>query len=218
MNKRNVLMQSIYSQNADVICISEVLPKNVSIPVTNAEIKIPGYHCFNNLESKFCHRGVLIHVKDTLDATSFELSTDFAECTGCEVKFENENKNLMIFCVYRSPNNSDENDIKLNEFLQHLYRFGNKNLIITGDFNYPEIDWPNGDIPRNSEHKATKFFMNVQSALLFQKVTDFTHYRPNQNPTLIDLVLINNDNIISDIDHLAPLGKSDHQVLKFSFN
>ena len=28
----------------------------------------------------------------------------------------------------------------------------------------------------------------------------------------------NNNNMVSDIQHMAPLGKSDHQMLKFNFN
>ena len=37
------------------------------------------------------------------------------------------------------------------------------------------------------------------------------------NPHILDLVISNNDNVDS-IDHLAPLGKSDHSVLTISVN
>ena len=42
-----------------------------------------------------------------------------------------------------------------------------------------------------------------------------TRKREGQRPSLIDLVLVNDEEIISEIEHHSPLGKSDHDVLIF---
>ncbi|KAK3095343.1 hypothetical protein FSP39_013497 [Pinctada imbricata] len=43
-----------------------------------------------------------------------------------------------------------------------------------------------------------------------------TRDRVNQKPSLLDLVLTNDNNLITKLDHLSPLGSSDHCVLRFS--
>jgi hypothetical protein len=52
----------------------------------------------------------------------------------------------------------------------------------------------------------------LRDAYLLQYVTKPTRVRSSDNPHILDLVLSNID-IISDINYLSPLGKSDHSVL-----
>ena len=37
----------------------------------------------------------------------------------------------------------------------------------------------------------------------------------DQRPSLLDLILVNDDEMISNINHHSPLGRSDHEVLLF---
>ena len=46
-------------------------------------------------------------------------------------------------------------------------------------------------------------------------VTKPTRHREGQQSNLSDLVLVNDDQMISDITHFTKLGKSDHDVLLF---
>ena len=51
--------------------------------------------------------------------------------------------------------------------------------------------------------------------LLFEEfVSKPTRGRGSSQPTLIDLVLTNNPDIIDKVDHDDPLGKSDHSVVE----
>jgi len=50
---------------------------------------------------------------------------------------------------------------------------------------------------------------------LHQHVTYPTRARANQCPGILDLVLTNEENMLSDLQFMAPLGKSDHAVLLF---
>ena len=68
---------------------------------------------------------------------------------------------------------------------------------------------------KNDEHKSSKFLTCVQSNYLTQLVNTPTHYRGSQNPTLVDLILTNDDDFINDIKTYPPLGKSHHLLFSF---
>ena len=45
---------------------------------------------------------------------------------------------------------------------------------------------------------------------------DPTHYRGDQTPNVLDLIFSKEENMVTDLKHEAPLGKS-HQMLMFDF-
>ena len=90
-------------------------------------------------------------------------------------------------------------------------------LLIIGDFNYPTIDWEQLSTPHNINHCASKFLEIIQSSFLHQVVDSPTYHRPNQNPTLIDLIFSSNDHAVSNLYFHSPLGKSHHKILKFDY-
>ena len=122
---------------------------------------------------------------------------------------------MLIGCMYRSPNtSSEENNEKLFQLLKSSKMLQYSRICIVGDFNYPYVCWDGRwSGPRNND-----VIQHVHDAFLIQKVVKPTRRRINQNPTLDDWVLVNNDDLISDIVHLDPVGKSDHDTLLFQFN
>ena len=48
-----------------------------------------------------------------------------------------------------------------------------------------------------------------------QHILEPTPGRTGQDPRILDLVIINDPNIISEITYEVPLGKKDHACLKF---
>ena len=69
--------------------------------------------------------------------------------------------------------------------------FYKKKIVLVGDFNYPDIDWKNDTCDKNVNHKASKFLECVHKNYLSQLITEPTHYRGTQTPTLVDVVLTN---------------------------
>ena len=66
-----------------------------------------------------------------------------------------------------------------------------------GGFNYEKICW------------------NTWSTSLNESLIDFKFNKPtrgrvNQDPRVLDLILTNEDGMVTDIEHYSPLGKSDH--------
>ena len=81
-----------------------------------------------------------------------------------------------------------------------------------GDFNFPDAKWTEVTIQNNT---STKFIDSTRDALLTQKVIKPTRHRENQKSSMIDLIFVNEENLVSDINHECPVGLSDHEVLIF---
>ena len=88
--------------------------------------------------------------------------------------------------------------------------------IILGDFNLRGINWVTETSNVNENHIDTKFLEAVRDNYLFQHVKQVTRTRENQQDSLLDLILTNEENMIDNIRYLPPLGKSDHLVIQFS--
>jgi hypothetical protein len=92
-------------------------------------------------------------------------------------------------------------------------------LLICGDFNFPEITWM-GDVPaltRDPQGEAAKFLEAVNDSFLWQHVKLPTHHRQQQTANTLDLILTNEDKMVEQVSHEAPLGKSHHDCLLFNF-
>ena len=56
INKRDELYHSITWVKPEIICITEILPKNGSLPVDDCELQIQGFVCFTNNSKSLFHR------------------------------------------------------------------------------------------------------------------------------------------------------------------
>ena len=195
------------------MAFTEIKPKNTLYAYRKEDYIIPNFDLFTNNNSK---RGVAIYVDKALNACECEElnESDFQESVWCT--FENfEDGKVLLRCIYRSPNNStQENDEKLFQLLKSKYVTRFNKVVIMGDFNYPNVKW-NGIW---SGLKNNEILQKIHDAFLIQKVCNPTRRRLNQTPTMDDWILVSEDNLISNITHLDPLGKSDHDVLIFQLN
>nr|XP_047131475.1 uncharacterized protein LOC124810516 [Hydra vulgaris] len=115
----------------------------------------------------------------------------------CEI--QTKNSKLLITTFYRSPNSNEENDNYIN---QHITNLSEKyeNILIVGDFNYPDITWSNKkENPISHSSKSLKFIYSICNCFLTQHISKPTHFRKNQKPTTIDLIITSVENIISPI-------------------
>ncbi|CAC5385682.1 unnamed protein product [Mytilus coruscus] len=96
---------------------------------------------------------------------------------------------------------------------------GYSHILIMGDYNFPEINWDSWNSPGDSrESNKYKFLENLQENFLFQHVTRPTRWRGTNTPHTLDLILTNEEQMISNLEYQSPLGKSDHCTMKFDFN
>ena len=91
-------------------------------------------------------------------------------------------------------------------------------MLIVGDFNFKEIRWDVFDTSVNEDHVASIFFESIKDTYLIQHIKENTRYRSGNQPSLLDLILTNEEDMVSDLEYLPGLGKSDHVSLTFTYN
>ena len=197
----------------DIILVTEVSPKNMPDPIQEAELTIPGYDGYFQLH---IGRGVAIYIASALSATRVEFQPPFCNFIGCQIRLRN-NDTLLVGCIYRSPNSSQENSAALNDLLRNIALSSSyTHLLLAGDFNYPEIDWATMTCQKEMSHPASVFLETLRDCDLKQHIEEPTHYRPDCKPNVLDLVLTNEQELVEDIRFLPPIGKSHHLLLEFN--
>jgi hypothetical protein len=87
--------------------------------------------------------------------------------------------------------------------------------LICGDFNMPGVDWDTWTAHGEQAHNLVE---TLRDCYLFQHLDQPTRLRGTDNPSLLDLVLTNEENMLSETSYLAPLGNSDHAVITFNYH
>ena len=59
------------------------------------------------------------------------------------------------------------------------------------------------------------FLQTTQENLLIQFVHQATRFRKGHNSSTLDLILATEEDIVQDVQYLAPIGLSDHATLSF---
>ena len=161
------------------------MPKN---PTSNNN-NPPIFQDYDVIEDR-TGRGVMLVFKDSLEVKPIEdINRLFSPAIYFNVSNLSTYVNLAI--TYRSPNSSKEENDKINKQLIQASK-SLKDLIIFGDFNYPDIDWENMHCKKKDQHPAQIFLQNIIENNILQHVKEDTHHKPNCKPSLIDLVLSKN--------------------------
>ena len=204
-------MSIIEKDQPMIIALTEIKPKRI-YDFNISEYNIPCYTLFVNNKIK---RGVAIYAHVSLNAQLFNTINDsgFEESVWCQFSTLNNTK-VLLGCIYKSPNTTKQNVINLFSLLELANKSisNNDKICIMGDFHYPSIKW-NGNLTHDRDFE---FVEAIRDAYLYQVVTKPTRSRLGQTANITELVLVNDESFITEIDRCCPLGKSDHQLLKFS--
>ena len=215
-NKLSELKALVELHKPSIVCLTEIEPKikSKTSNIKESEIQIPNYSLFLNSNRK---RGIAMYIHQSMDPREcYDLNkkSDFEEYLFCEVSGSN-NEKILLGGFYRSPNSNTENN---NELLKLINIDQSKNydvVCVMGDFNYRNIRWDG----KYTNEKDQEFIEATRDALLTQKVRHPTrNLRLNQRSNILDLIFINDEELINDIVHEAPIGKSDHDTLIFQLN
>ncbi|MEW8545737.1 MAG: endonuclease/exonuclease/phosphatase family protein, partial [Candidatus Thiodiazotropha sp.] len=205
----------IYLQHhkPNIIGLVEINPKHFVLGVVSSFYQLGGYNSFfSDLDNG---RGVVLYCSADLNATAVEVS-EYEESVWCAVQLRGGDR-LLVGCIYRSPNSPHENTRKLKELLYGAVGKKYSHLLIMGDFNFREIDWSRQRSSANIEHSSTIFVETLRDLYLTQHVKECTRFRGNQIPSLLDLVITNEEKMVENLVYLPSFGKSDHVVLAFTF-
>ena len=84
-----------------------------------------------------------------------------------------------------------------------------------GDFNFPDIDYEQSLVKASPNASASRFFEETQDLFLIRHVRAATRFRERQEPSTLDYVFTDEDNLIERVNISSPLGKSDNAVLEW---
>lgn len=96
--------------------------------------------------------------------------------------------------VYTTAPSSDEEKHKvLNDLLCKTCTLGQNftHTLITGDFNFPDIEWTNWLVKTDC---SSDFLECLRDNYLCQLIDKPTRVRLNQDPSILDLLLVNDSN------------------------
>ena len=83
----------------------------------------------------------------------------FSPSLVCDIKLPGV-ENFVLSVVYRSPNSNEVQSDNLNKLISTICKnHGQNKIIITGDFNFPDIDWELDLSNKSEEHVSSKFFI-----------------------------------------------------------
>ena len=211
MNKRDELEKLIESldKKPHLIAVTEVKNK-AKREVRVSEFNLGGYEILVNDFGKNT-RGILVYVRSDILYSEVNMDNEFEEIVGMKLVLRNLQE-VWVGIVYRSPNSLPENNARLFEFIRKVSE-EHVRVVLIGDFNFPHINWNTWTVENGIEEK--KFLEVLRDTYMMQYVTEPTRFRSSDCPHILDLVLSNAD-IITDLEFLSPLGKSDHSVLTLS--
>ena len=215
LNKMEEFKTRFIEDKPDIVMITEVLPQNNRYDISKTELSLEGYDIFPENFPSANTRGILIYAKQELQATEITVNHEIKEVVSISINLVNNDK-LFVCCFYRSSSSSETNCVLLNDLLCNLSNIENSfsYILLTEYFNFPSIDW-NTWSARDSV--SQNFLECIRDCYLQQVIDQPTRYRLNQEPSLLDLILVNDRNCKRNLEFKDPLEHSDHCVLTFEF-
>ena len=222
MNKRDCLLVEIAGSEPDIMMITEVLPKAQTQPLSSAIFSFAGYRVYMNFNPETSNlgmqglRGICVYVKDHISCHP----VNFTIVHGMEMIWLSLSlkgrDSLQLGCVYRSPSSSLEaSTLALCKAVEDVQK-NSSHMLLVGDFNYPHLNWETMSSPAPADHPTHLFLNTLNDLFLVQHVTKPTRYRTGTEPSLLDLIISNEEGMVSHIEYLPGLSKSDHLLLRFT--
>ena len=197
-----------------IIAITETWCKD---SIGDAEICLQNYVLYRCDRRNTTGGGVLLYIHDSLQSVSCTPLNDLNinEAVWCTIQLRNNNK-MLVGVVYRSPNSSFENSLEIINLISSLSEYvGYSHCLLVGDFNFPYINLTTLTAFEGNQSLFARFLSACEDGFLTQHVIKPTRHRHGQDSSLLDLIFTSDPEMIEDsiINHLSPLGSSDHEVL-----
>ena len=132
------------------------------------------------------------------------------------VELESQRNKKYLVCVCYRPPNCDLKDW-LNLFAAFLQVADNyQKILITGDFNFPDLTWNSNIMHTPIISSASKDFQELVYDFFLQQMNMY----PTRSRKILDLILTNAPESIDDVSCVAPNSwdlSSDHNLLLFDF-
>lgn len=140
-------------------------------------------------------------IKKEMPSFYVQLSCDLELC--CVCLSSQFSKTLLAVC-YRPPGFDCSFVNKLHTALNEItIRFPKANLLLFGDFNFPEINWQ----LLTSTSRDSKHFLDVCMLFNLSQMID----KPTRDDNILDLVLVSSPDLVQSTIYMP--GLSDHRIM-----
>ena len=218
----------------DVICITETHLNN---DILDSEIEIDGYDFYRkdrdfDIENDERDNevsdggGSIIYFKKSICVTLVDKFYKTAP-DSLAITLNSSIGKVCIACIYRSPNLTKIKNVELLSCIENICDEQNLyETLLVGDFNLPDISWENCGLKCITPHlTSNKILLNQldyfntfsEKGLNWYLTNEITRRRMVKGilqESLLDQVLYTNEALVSHVNFLSPLGKSDHVSLK----
>ena len=212
-NKLTELIFKVNQLEPDIICASEVLPKNQKLPLHKEIFEIPGFEMVHNLD-KFGIipniRGCITYVRKGIKFKPIEIKVNnvtFEEAIFIEINLRDQDR-LLCGNIYRRGESSPENNTAFVQTLLEISKMKYSHVALMGDINLKNIIWESMGTAfgycANSDPTLfdNQFLECLKDCFFFQHVTENTRQRGSDAPSLLDLVITNEENLIQNLEYL----------------
>ncbi|XP_072048705.1 uncharacterized protein [Amphiura filiformis] len=203
-SKKEAFWEAVDSSQPDVIIANETWLKP---GMFSSEMMPPGYNTPIRQDRPDGYGGVQLAKKNDLIGSQIKLETD-CEIVATKVELYQQQP-LVIISAYRPP----RNDLPYAQFLCQAIRdiitkFPSATVWVSGDFNLPDISWPNDAIVGHQyKLSINECFLSTFQDLGLTQIVDFCTREDN----ILDLFLTNRPALISKCVPLPAL--SDHEMV-----
>ncbi|XP_075779238.1 uncharacterized protein LOC142827520 [Pelodiscus sinensis] len=151
--------------------------------------------------------GVALYIKNVHTWTEVEMNVgdSCVESLWVKLKGVKNEGDIMLGVYYRPPSQVEEVD---EAFFKQLTKLSKaQDLVVMGDFNYPDICWETN----TARHRLSNKFLDcIGDNFLFQKVEKAT-----RGEAVLDLVLTNREELVENLKVEDSIGDSDHEIIEF---
>ena len=163
--------------------------------ITDGELGLTGYIMFRRDRIGRRGGGVILHVKESIQAYEIKLEreADYDEAVWC--KIVSGNSKLNIGLVYRSPNINEEDNTKIQNAIKEVSK---GECIIMGDFNHGHIQWKS-PVLESTGDEDQQFL--IQDSFLTQHVLE-----PTRGENVLDIVLSSQKELVDNVKNTRTIG------------
>ena len=218
LSKRLECMDYIRNKKPDIMCIVETKLR----PNIETEWFEEGqYSLWRGDRVGRGGGGIMVLSKKDLTVKEVNFSKEHEEVIS--VAITDGKQDINVITVYVPPktsawDNEQYHKMKkdtLNRLKDELSK--KDKMVLVGDFNCKEVVWEDFEVVNGNEWGEELLNMVIDN-LMTQWVCEPTRYRGDDVPTRLDLIFTRDISLRDKIEHVCPLGKSDHDVLEFELS
>ena len=204
-NKIDELRCLIKTEPVNVIAVTETFIDSTNIDLLS-EYDIEGFKLFNKDRVNRRGGGVALYVSTWLHPVDITPRDNDVEHVCVKLTLDKIKVNTSV--TYRPPGQNLEKDNEMYNVLSQNLRSGES--IILGDFNLPHINWETQAGIEAESHRMLEF---LEDNFLSQLVK-----QPTRENNILDLIIVSNDSLISEVEVGEHLSSCDHRLLRATLN